>query len=99
MQELINQLIEKAGISQEQAHKAIDTVKDFIKDKFPMMAGAVDNLFPASDSTNAAPATPAAATTTEKDSGGFMDKISDFIPGEMGEKIESFAKDKLGGIV
>jgi len=99
MHELITMITEKAGISTEQAHKALDTVKEFVKDKFPMMAGAVDNLFPAPDSTSAAPATPAAATTTEKDSGGFMDKISDFIPGEMGEKIESFAKDKLGGIV
>lgn len=99
MHELITMITEKAGISAEQAHKALDTVKEFVKDKFPMMAGAVDNLFPASDSTSAAPATPAAAATTEKESGGFMDKISDFIPGEMGEKIESFAKDKLGGIV
>ncbi len=44
MQELINSLIEKTGISQEQAHKVLDTVKDFVKEKFPMMAGAVDNL-------------------------------------------------------
>jgi len=95
MQELVNQLIEKAGISQEQAHKTIDTIKDFIKDKFPMMAGAVDNLFPA--------ATPAAAATAQDASAppipspSMMDKISDFIPGEIGEKIESFAKDKFGG--
>lgn len=50
MQELITKLTEKAGISSEQAHKAIETIKDFVKDKFPMMAGAVDNLF-ASENT------------------------------------------------
>jgi hypothetical protein len=45
MKELIDQLKEKAGISDEQAMKAIETIKDFVKDKFPMMAGAVDKLF------------------------------------------------------
>ena len=45
MQELINKLTEKAGISAEQASKAIDTIKDFVKEKFPMLGGAVDNMF------------------------------------------------------
>ncbi|CAN5841230.1 hypothetical protein BH11BAC4_BH11BAC4_17480 [soil metagenome] len=91
MQELVNQLIEKAGISQEQAHKTIDTIKDFIKDKFPMMAGAVDNLFPAATAAIEDPAAPPIPSPS------MLDKISDFIPGEIGEKIESFAKDKFGG--
>lgn len=88
MQELISKLTEKAGISAEQAHKAVDTIKDFVKEKFPMMAGAVDNLFPASGA-------PAAATTQATASGtsGLMDKISDVIPGQAGEKVEEFAKN------
>jgi hypothetical protein len=45
MQELIRQLTEKAGISPEQAEKVLHTVSEFVKEKFPMMAGAVDNLF------------------------------------------------------
>ena len=45
MQELVNQLKEKVGISEEQAVKAVEAVKDFVKEKFPMMAGAVDKLF------------------------------------------------------
>ena len=44
MQELIQKLTEKAGITTEQASKVLETVKDFVKEKFPMMAGAVDNL-------------------------------------------------------
>ncbi|MFT3682404.1 MAG: hypothetical protein QM791_19265 [Ferruginibacter sp.] len=44
MQELIDLLKEKAGINDEQAVKAIETIKDFVKGKFPMMAGAVDSL-------------------------------------------------------
>ena len=45
MEELIEQLKTKAGLSDDQAAKAIETIKDFVKEKFPMMAGAVDQLF------------------------------------------------------
>lgn len=43
-------MMQNAGISQEQAVKALETIKDFVKEKFPMLGGAVDNLFGASDS-------------------------------------------------
>lgn len=45
MQELITRLTEKAGVTTEQATKSIEAIKDFVKEKFPMMAGAVDKLF------------------------------------------------------
>ena len=45
MEELIAQLKTKAGLTDDQAAKAIETIKDFVKEKFPMMAGAVDQLF------------------------------------------------------
>jgi len=45
MQELIDQLKIKAGLNDEQATKAIEAIKDFVKEKFPMMADAVDKLF------------------------------------------------------
>lgn len=48
MQELINRLKENAGISEEQATKALETIKDFVKEKFPMLGGAVDNMFASS---------------------------------------------------
>lgn len=106
MQELIDQLTQKAGLSTEQAQKAIATVKDFVKEKFPMMAGAVDNLLGATTETAAnASASVAADQAREKESGNFLDKISDFIPGSAGEKVEEFAKnaadkaeDMLGGL-
>jgi hypothetical protein len=83
MQELITRLTEKAGISAEQAAKSIDTIKDFVKEKFPMLSGAVDNMFaPAATSPTAAP----------KKEEGMLDKISDVIPGQTGEKVEAFAK-------
>ena len=86
MQELITRITEKTGISTAQAHHVIDTVKDFVKEKFPMMAGAVDNLF----ATAAADTSAIVDPTVEEPS--FLDKISDFIPGETGQKVESFAK-------
>jgi hypothetical protein len=87
MQELVNQLKEKVGISEEQAVKAVEAVKDFVKEKFPMMAGAVDNLL-----GQYVPASATAATTPTTSGESVLDKISDVIPGEAGQKVEDFAK-------
>ena len=88
MQELITRLTEKAGISADQATKSLETIKDFVKEKFPMLGGAVDNMFASAPETVAA--TPIAAAEKET---SVMDKISDVIPGETGEKVEEFAKN------
>jgi len=45
MQELIDRLKASAGITDEQATRALETIKDFVKEKFPMLGGAVDNMF------------------------------------------------------
>lgn len=93
MQELITRLTEKAGISADQASKTIDTIKEFVKEKFPMLSGAVDNMF--AGSADSATTTAAAASATEApkaEEHSMLDKISDVIPGETGEKIEDFAK-------
>ncbi len=45
MEELISKIMANAGITAEQSAKALETVKDYVKEKFPMMAGAVDKLF------------------------------------------------------
>jgi hypothetical protein len=84
MQELITRITEKAGISADQATKAIESIKDFVKEKFPMMAGAVDNLLSSEN--------PSATSATASGS-NIMDKISDVIPGETGQKVEDFAKN------
>ena len=44
MKELIDKL-KAEGLTEQQALKAIDIIKDFTKDKFPFFAGAVDKLF------------------------------------------------------
>jgi hypothetical protein len=92
----LTRLTEKAGITADQATKALDTIKDFVKEKFPMMAGAVDNLFgaapEATDTVGATAAIPdPAAPVIASDS--ILDKISDVIPGEAGQKVEGFIKD------
>ena len=49
MEELINKISNNAGITAEQSLKALEAVKDYVKEKFPMMAGAVDKLFEGGD--------------------------------------------------
>lgn len=87
MQELINRLTAEAGISADQANKALDTIKNFVKEKFPMLGGAVDNMFAGT------PEAAAAAKPAEAKEESIMDKISDVIPGQAGEKVEEFAKN------
>ncbi|MBS1739250.1 MAG: hypothetical protein JSS64_04635 [Bacteroidetes bacterium] len=45
MQELINELINKAGLTQEQAEKSLEVIKTYIQSQLPpMMQGMVDNF-------------------------------------------------------
>lgn len=50
MNELIDRLVKEANITPEQASKTIESLSNYIKEKFPMLGGAVDNLF--KDSTD-----------------------------------------------
>ena len=45
MQELIDKLKTEAGLTEDQAKKAIETIKNFVVEKFPMLEGAVNNVF------------------------------------------------------
>jgi hypothetical protein len=45
MQELIDRLKAEAGLTNEQAQKAVETIKNFVVEKFPMLEGMVGNLF------------------------------------------------------
>jgi hypothetical protein len=92
MNELIEKLMSHAGITAEQAQKSLEAIKDFVKEKFPMLGGAVDNIFKDGETMAAAPDPLEAAPAAAAGSGGWMDKISDIIPGDMGEKIEAMAK-------
>ena len=45
MQKLIDKLKTEAGLTDDQARKAIAAIKDFVVEKFPMLEGAVGSLF------------------------------------------------------
>lgn len=45
MKDLIENLKLSVGITDEQAIKAIEVIKDYTKQKFPMFASAIDNAF------------------------------------------------------
>lgn len=47
MNELVDRLIKEANLSPDQAQKAITTIADFVKERFPMLGGAVDQIFAA----------------------------------------------------
>jgi hypothetical protein len=44
MNDLIERLI-AAGLTEEQAYKAIYIIRDFAKEKFPIFGGTIDKLF------------------------------------------------------
>lgn len=71
MEELLQRLQDAHGLSLEQSHGILNTITNYIKEKFPMVAGAVDNIFPPGNAASAAQA----ADSTIKDGGSFSDKI------------------------
>jgi len=44
MKELIDRLVAE-GLTEQQAYKAVEVVKNFAKEKFPIFGGAIDKLF------------------------------------------------------
>ncbi|MDB5211383.1 MAG: hypothetical protein JWQ30_2210 [Sediminibacterium sp.] len=52
MNELIDRLVNEAKLTPEQAHKAVETVANFVKDRFPMLGGAVDQVFGAGNKSD-----------------------------------------------
>ena len=43
--ELIEKLKTQANLSDDQAQKVIETIRTFVVDKYPMLGGAVNNIF------------------------------------------------------
>lgn len=46
MQELIDKLIKEAALTEVQAKQAVNVIAEYVKEKFPMISGAVDQIFP-----------------------------------------------------
>lgn len=45
MENLLKTLQKKHNLSPKEARKILQTITDYIKDRFPMISGAVDNFF------------------------------------------------------
>lgn len=43
--ELVTRLKSEAGLSDEQAEKVLETIKNFVVEKYPMLQGAVNSVF------------------------------------------------------
>ena len=43
--ELVDRLKNQVGLSDDQASKVVDTIKNFVVEKYPMLQGAVSNIF------------------------------------------------------
>ncbi len=43
--ELTDRLKQQANLTDEQAQKVLDTIKNYVVEKYPMLQGAVNNMF------------------------------------------------------
>jgi hypothetical protein len=84
MQELIDKLKEKVGLTEDQATNAIGAIKDFVKEKFPMLEGAVENMFGAKpDATASGDSASTTASDFIKDATGKAEDAFDSIKGKI----------------
>jgi hypothetical protein len=86
MQELIDQLAEKAGLTADQATKAIQTIKDYVKEKFPMLEGAVENLFGSNTNQPGATGDSSFVNDTTAKAGEVIDGLKDKLSGLFADK-------------
>ena len=76
MEELIKKLQENHGLTAEQSYAILNTIKEFIKEQFPMIGGAIDNLIPGNNEGNTTSAGDIGSTEGPAIKGGsFTDEI------------------------
>ena len=104
MQELIEKLIKGHGLTPEQSYGVLNTIKEFIIEKFPMAEGMLANFFPAEadqqkgTDTDIAQAVAGATDGPTPKGGSFLDPESG-VPGDEGEKEKQSAIDRLKDMV
>lgn len=114
MQELIEKLKKGHGLTPEQSYGVLNTIKEFIIEKFPMAEGMLDNFFPAeaeekrgtdTDLAQAVAGTGATADDTGGTTEGPTSKGGSFLdpqlekPGTEGDREKQTAKDRLDEMV
>ena len=83
MNELVQLVQQKTGLSQEMAQKVVDTIAGYLKTKLPEpMASGLDSLLGGSAGTAAAAGDAAAGAAA--DAGGVMDKAKAMVAGLSG---------------
>ena len=45
MNDLVERLVTEANLTPEQAQKAVEVIANYVKEQFPMIGGAVDQIF------------------------------------------------------
>ncbi len=76
MQVLIQKIQDNHGLSTEQSIGVLNTIKDYIKEKFPMVESMVDNLFQHDSDEGHTEVGDTGSTDTPASKGGsFSDKI------------------------
>jgi hypothetical protein len=97
MQELIEKIINRTGISHDQATAALDTIKSFVSEKFPMLANSLEGIL--GDNTSAS-GNNAQQTTGEE---SLFQKVTHFAEEHAGDlkgnagSFVSDAEEKLKG--
>ena len=83
MEELIKKLQAQHGLSADQSQGILTTITGFIKEKFPMVSGAIDNLFQSGTTPSGPGTTPAEVNSpvdsSAPDSGNILDRIPAFV--------------------
>ena len=75
MEELISKLQENHGLTAEQSYGILNTIKEFIKEKFPMVGGAIDNLLPSDKNPKTAAGDAGSTDGPATKGGSFFDEI------------------------
>lgn len=80
MKELIEKLQREHNLSPEQSQAILGSISNYIKEKFPMVSGAIDNLFQSGTTPSGPGTTPGEVqkpnTGTGADAGDLMGRIS-----------------------
>lgn len=96
MEELFKKLQAQHNLSPEQSQAILGTITGFIKDKFPMVSGAIDNLFQSGTTPSGPGTTPSDVNSpvdsTIPDKNDIMDNKTE---GDVSKKMEDFAKENF----
>lgn len=75
MEDLIKLLANKHRLSEAEAHDVLITISDYVKQKFPMLEGAINNLF----QTHQSPFSPKTGNENQGDTDKNVTDVPDFL--------------------